>query len=71
MCWGFVAILIVVLQSINLTGWGVHLDSGKPKRLYGQPVTIHYLPVVSLELFTYSSGSAPHVSDDFEQGTLL
>lgn len=71
MCWGFVAILVLVLQSINLTVWGVHLDSGKPERLYGQPVTIHYLPVVSPELSTSSFGSAPHVSDDSEQGTLL
>lgn len=71
MCWGFVAILALVLPSINSTVWGVHLGFEKPEGLYGQPVTIHYLPGVSLELSTLSSGSAPHLPDDFEQGTLL
>lgn len=43
-----------------MTLWGVHLDFRKPEARSGWPVTIHYLPVVSLELFTSSSGSAHH-----------
>lgn len=67
MCWGFVTLLALVLQSINLTVWGVHLDLRKPEGLYGQPVTIHYHFHVSLELSSSSSASsAPHLPDDSE-----
>ena len=70
MCWGFAVISALVLRSINMTLWGDHLYFRKPE-WSEWPVTIHYLPVVSLELFTSSSGSVHHLPDDFEQGTLL
>lgn len=70
-CWGFAVISALVLRSINMTLWGVHLDFRKPEAWSGWPVIIHYLPVVSPELFTSSSGSAHGLPDDFEQGTLL
>ena len=54
-----------------MTLWGDHLYFRKPEEWSEWPVTIHYLPVVSLELFTSSSGSVHHLPDDFEQGTLL
>lgn len=31
MCWGFVTVLSLVLPSINVTVWGVHLDFRKPE----------------------------------------
>lgn len=55
-----------LLQSIKVTVWGAHLHFRKPEARHAWPVTIHYLPGVSLELSTSSSGSV-----DFEQGTLL
>lgn len=51
--------------------WNVHLDFGKPEGLSGQPVTIYYLPGVSLEFLGFRAGTVPHLPDDFEQGIFL
>lgn len=62
MCWGFVAVLVLVFQSINWTGWGVHLDFGSQKdcvdsqlpsiifqlSLWSCPLSVLALPLICL-----------------------